>query len=127
MICIDSSALLAILLDEPSADACAALLEQDMRFIISAATLAEVLIVADRRGIGEEMSRMLERLGLQVFDVDQDAAIRVAQAYRRWGRGRHSAHLNYGDCFAYELASRNACPLLFVGEDFSKTDLESAL
>lgn len=73
------------------------------------------------------MSRIVEGLALQVFGVDEGAAIRVAQAYRRWGKGRHPARLNYGDCFAYELASRNGCPLLFVGDDFSKTDLESAL
>ncbi|MCI3131885.1 type II toxin-antitoxin system VapC family toxin [Phenylobacterium aquaticum] len=127
MICIDSSALLAVLLDEPEADACAAILGRDGPFIISAATLAEVLIVADGRGLGDEMSRLVEGLRLQVIDLDQPAAIRVAQAYRRWGKGRHPARLNYGDCFAYALAAHLDCPLLFVGDDFAKTDLKSAL
>ena len=50
-----------------------------------------------------------------------------AQAYERWGKGLHPAGLNFGDCFAYALAKEHSCPLLFIGDDFSKTDIESVL
>ncbi|HYI71714.1 MAG TPA: type II toxin-antitoxin system VapC family toxin, partial [Skermanella sp.] len=52
---------------------------------------------------------------------------RIAQAYERWGKGVHPAGLNFGDCFAYAVASEHSCPLLFIGDDFSKTDLRQAL
>jgi len=66
-------------------------------------------------------------LGFEVVGVDAAVARRVAAVYRRWGRGAHDAALNFGDCFSYDLARENGCPLLFVGEGFSKTDLERAL
>ncbi len=62
-----------------------------------------------------------------MIDVTKASAVGAAEAHRRWGRGRHPAGLNYGDCFTYELAARMNCPLLYVGDDFSKTDLASAL
>ena len=55
------------------------------------------------------------------------SARRISEAYARWGKGVHPAGLNYGDCFAYEVASERGCPLLFVGDDFSRTDLRSVL
>jgi ribonuclease VapC len=59
--------------------------------------------------------------------VTAATALRISAIYATWGRGRHPAALNFGDCFSYDTAKTHACPLLFVGEDFSKTDLESAL
>ena len=99
----------------------------DPEVIISAATVAEALIVAGRRGAAESMAQLLEIAGLRVIDLTKADALRAAEAYSVWGKGVHRAQLNYGDCFAYELASRHRCPLLFVGADFSKTDIESAL
>ena len=127
MICVDSSALLAIVLDEPKAHQCREALRGRTDLIISAATLAEVLIFGDGRGVADELGELVESAGMQVVEVTKASAIGVAAAYRMWGRGHHPARLNYGDCFAYELASRYHCPLLFVGDDFSKTDIESAL
>jgi ribonuclease VapC len=127
VICVDSSALLAIVLLEPEGERCRDALVSDPDVIISAATVTEALIVAGRRGAAEPMARLLEVSGLRVVDLTKDAAMRAAEAYSVWGKGVHRAHLNYGDCFAYELASRHRCPLLFVGDDFSKTDIESAL
>ena len=126
MIAVDTSALMAILLDEPKADACAAALEDDDRLLISAGTLAEALIVAERRNVGTEMERLVAGLGLEIVDVTPAAARRIAQAYRTWGKGSHPAALNFGDCFAYEVAKAHECRLLYVGDDFTRTDILSA-
>ena len=94
---------------------------------MSAATLAEVLIVGGAREVADELGELVTSAGMQVFDVTRRSALEVAIVYRTWGRGYHPARLNYGDCFAYELASRHQCPLLFIGDDFSKTDIKSVL
>lgn len=127
MICVDSSALIAVLLGEPAASDCARILAEEPELLISAATLAEAMIVAGSRGMAEELAQLVGVAELRVDDVTRDAALRVAEAYRRWGKGHHAARLNYGDCFSYELASRLQCPLLFVGDDFAKTDVRRAL
>jgi ribonuclease VapC len=95
--------------------------------VISAATVAEALIVATRRGVSAEMQELADQLGLEIVSVSAATAKRVGDVYRRWGKGRHPAGLNFGDCFSYDTAKTYACPLLFVGDDFSKTDLESVL
>lgn len=117
---------MAIVLGEPAADALKAKLAQEMDIVISAATLAEALIVSRGRGVQDEMGRMIEGLGVEVAPVTHAGARGVAEAYARWGKGVHPAQLNFGDCFAYELAKSRACPLLFVGEDFSRTDVTGA-
>lgn len=127
MIAVDTSALMAIVLDEAAADDCAASLEAEQRILISAATVAEALIVAGRRDVADEMLRLIDGLGLEVVSVTPASALRVANAYRRWGKGLHSASLNFGDCFAYEVAKEHSCGLLYVGEDFDKTDVERVL
>ena len=127
MIAVDTSALMAILLGEPQADACAAALEAEDAVVISAATAAEALIVAARRNIAAEMSALLDGLGFSMEAVEPAAAPRIAAAYARWGKRNHPAGLNFGDCFAYEIAEHHSCPLLFVGDDFAQTDLASVL
>jgi ribonuclease VapC len=127
LIAVDASALVAIVLDELPADACKAALRADEDRIISAATLAEALIVAGRRGVRDRMERLVEGLELQVALVDAASARRAADAYLRWGKGFHAAALNFGDCFAYELAKSHGCALLYVGDDFARTDVASAL
>ena len=127
MIAVDSSALMAILLSEPEADACATALEADPHVLISAGTMAEALIVAARRNLRDEMETLIEDLAIEVISVTPAAARRIAAAYEQWGKGVHPAGLNFGDCFAYEAAKEHACPLLFVGDDFTKTDIASAL
>ena len=127
MIAVDTSALIAIVRREAEAEACSrALLAQDA-VVISAATLAEALIVASRRDLGSQMISLIEGIQCVVDPVTEASARNVAEAYDRWGKGVHPARLNLGDCFAYEMASRLACPLLYVGDDFSKTDITSAL
>lgn len=127
MIAVDTSALMAILLGEPEAEACAEALETDDRIVISAVTAAEALIVAGRRGLGAEMAGLVDGLGLEIVSVAPAAARRVAGAYGKWGRGVHPAALNFGDCFAYETAKSSGCPLLFVGGDFARTDIAGVL
>ena len=126
MIVVDTSALMAIVLGEPDADRCVEALESAAELVISAATVAEALIVAGRRNVGPEIASLIDGLGFQIAPTSLSAARQVAQAYDQWGKGIHPAGLNFGDCFAYALAREKNCPLLFVGDDFSKTDLQAA-
>jgi ribonuclease VapC len=127
MIAIDTSALMAIVLGEAQADACIEVLEAETEVLISAATVAESLIVAARRKVAEEMARLVDGLGFVVVGVTLASARRIAAAYERWGKGVDPAGLNFGDCFAYAVAKEHACRLLYVGDDFSRTDLEGVL
>ncbi len=127
MIAVDTSALMAILLGESEASACADVLATNDRIVISAATVAEALIVARRRNLDAEMASLIDGLGLEIASITLAAARRVADCYAQWGKGVNPAGLNFGDCFAYEVARSHACPLLFVGEDFARTDVVSAL
>ena len=127
MIVVDTSALVAIVLQEAKAAACIKVLEMETEAFISAGTSAEALIVSIRRHVADEMVRLLEGLSIEIVTVTPASARRVAQAYGQWGKGVHPAGLNFGDCFAYALAKERSCPLLFVGDDFSKTDVASAL
>ena len=123
MIVVDTSALMAVVLNEPDSQRISEELENADDIAISAATMAECLIVAAMRNVGSEMQRLIDELGFEVASVTPAAAQRVARAYERWGKGVHPAGLNFGDCFAYALAEERACPLLYVGEDFSRTDI----
>jgi ribonuclease VapC len=127
MIAVDTSTLMAIVLGEPDADACIAVLEAETDLMISAGTVAEALIVAARRNVVDEMERLIDGLGFEIVSVTSASARRIAQAYESWGKGVHPAALNFGDCFAYEVAKEYGCRLLYVGEDFRTTDVESVL
>jgi ribonuclease VapC len=127
MIAVDTSALMAILLDESEADACMAAIEAADKLLISAGTVAEALIVADRRNLGVDMAELIDGLGFEIVPVTAASAPRIAAAYGRWGKGLHPAALNFGDCFAFDAAEERNCPLLFVGNDFSRTSIRSAL
>lgn len=125
MIAVDTSALMAIVLSEPAAERCIAALEEEKDVLISAATVAEALIVSRQRNVGEEVERLIQGLGLEIVSVTAASARRVAEAYEKWGKGAHPAALNFGDCFAYEVAKDRGCRLLYVGDDFKKVDIES--
>jgi|SRR5208282_4032600 len=127
MIAVDTSALMAIVLNESEAGACIAALEAEDDILISAGTVAEALIVSARRNVGAEVASIIDGLGFEVVTVTPASARRIAQAYEQWGRGVNPADLNFGDCFAYEVAKEHACRLLYVGDDFSKTDIEGVL
>jgi ribonuclease VapC len=127
LIAIDTSALIAILQGEPAAEACMDAIENADGIVMSAATMAEVLIVSARRELRSEMETFLSRLGLTVVEITPATAQRVADVYDVWGKGVHPAELNFGDCFAYEVAQSHNCPLLYIGNDFARTDIVSVL
>jgi ribonuclease VapC len=124
MIVVDTSALMAIVQREPAGEAC---IEVEADILLSAGTWAEALIVAGSRRLGAVMTTLVGGLGCQVVPVTRADAVAAAQAYAKWGKGNHPAGLNYGDCFAYALASERGCKLLFVGNDFSQTDIAGCL
>jgi ribonuclease VapC len=127
MIVVDTSALMAILLNEPKADDCFAALEAADGLMMSAATMAEALIVAARRNVREEMESLIDGLGIEIVAVTPASARRVALTYDRWGKGLYAAALNFVDCFAYEVAKAHGHRLLYVGDDFAQTDIGSVL
>jgi ribonuclease VapC len=123
---IDTSAILAIFLDEPDAADLERRIAEDPVRLISAATLVEAAIVIEARlgdPGGREFDLWLHRLGAETVPVDADQAETARRAWRRYGKGRHPAGLNYGDCFAYALAATRGEALLFKGNDFGRTDL----
>ena len=127
MIAVDTSALMAIVLNEPPATACRTAIGSDAPRLISAVTLAEALIVSARRGLSEEMGDVLRFVGAEIVPVTVHVSRQAAAAYASWGKGVHPARLNLADCFAYALARSRGCRLLYVGEDFAQTDVASAL
>lgn len=127
MIVVDSSALVEIIIDGPRAVACVAALEKAETVAVSAGTMTESLIVATGHSAERPLLALFERFGFDVVSVTQERAKAAARAYRRYGKGWHAAGLNFGDCFAYALAKELDCPLLFLGQDFSRTDVKVAL
>jgi ribonuclease VapC len=127
MTVIDTSALMAVLLDEPEAAVVSGTLATATLFSMSAGTLAEAHIVARRRGVGAAMAALIDGVGAEIVPVTRDFAHSAAKAYDRWGKGIHPAKLNLGDCFSYALAIERDSALLFVGDDFLHTDVRSAL
>jgi ribonuclease VapC len=127
---IDTSALVAILCDEPDASLFEAAIESDPTRLISSATLLETAIVIEAR-FGEEGGRELDLLihkaQIEIAPFDHEQVEIAREAYRTYGRGRHPAALNYGDCFAYALSTVRGEPLLYKGEDFAKTDIQRAV
>jgi ribonuclease VapC len=127
---IDTSALIAILLDEPDAGKIRAAIEAGFPRLLSAASLVEAsLVIESRKGEagGRELDLLLYRGAIEIVPVDRDQAELARVAWRRYGGGRHAARLNYGDCFAYALAKSRRSPLLFAGTDFAATDIEPAI
>ena len=118
---------MAIVLNEPTADQCIAALVAEEVILVSAGTVAEALIVSERRNVGDEVASLIDGLGLEIVSVTPASARRIARAYGQWGKGVHPAALNFADCFAYEVAKEHGCRLLYVGGDFAKTDVESVL
>ena len=125
-VAVDTSAIIALLFDESGADAIARVLDRARSAVMSAATLTELFIVAEaRRGqtAAEQASVVLERAMVDIIPVDQHTSQLAHSAFRRFGKGRHRAALNFGDCFAYALAAHFELPLLCVGDDFPHTDI----
>jgi ribonuclease VapC len=123
---VDTSALTAILLGEPDAPALLAALRTVPRIGLCAPNRTELLLVMQSRLGDAGPTRAKQLLALEqmrTVPLDEVLADAAADAYRRFGKGRHPAGLNFGYCFSYALASREQVPLLFTGDDFAKTDL----
>ena len=127
---IDASAVLAILLGERDAAAFAQAIENADDRRMSAAGYLEAALVIDNRGDAvaqREFDRFFLRSGITIEPVTLEQARLAREAYRDFGKGRHRAALNFGDCLAYALARAIEQPLLYKGRDFSHTDIQSAL
>lgn len=127
MIVVDTSALMAILRDEAMKLPCLKALQYEPDVYVSAGTLIEATIVSHGKQLGAEMVALLDEVRPIVMDVTAETALIAREGYLQWGKGVHSAGLNFGDCFSYALAKQLDCPLLYIGNDFSRTDIRSVL
>lgn len=123
---IDTSAITAILFDEDEAERMEIAIEEDPVRLLSAASLLETSIVIETRygePGGRELDLLLHRAQIEIASVDAALTDVARGAYRKWGRRRSPAGLNFGDCFSYALSKTSGEPLLFKGEDFARTDV----
>lgn len=126
---IATSALVAMLTDEPDAELFEARVADDPVRTMSTASYLETAIVIESRfgeSGGRELDLWLHRASVGLVAVSADQAEVARAAYRQYGKGRHRAGLNYGDCFSYALAKVSGQPLLFKGDDFGHTDIAAA-
>jgi ribonuclease VapC len=126
---LDTSAVLAILQDEAERIEFVALIEQAPRRLMSAVSVLEaVMVLEGRRGddAGSDLDLFLQRASIETVAFDQEQLLLARAAFRRFGKGRHPAGLNFGDCASYALAEWSGEPLLFKGTDFAATDVVPA-
>lgn len=126
---LDTSALVAVLFDEPERHEFVRIIAAAQRRLMSSATLLESSIVVEaRRGevAGRELDLFLHRAKVQTVAIDEEQVQLARAAWRRYGKGRHAAGLNFGDLFAYALARASGEELLFKGDDFAHTDVVAA-
>jgi ribonuclease VapC len=122
---IDTSAILAILLGEPEALRYAKAISEDPKRLIAVFTVLECAVVIEaRKGPhgARELDLLFHEAGIEAVGMDHEQVALAREAYRRFGKGRHRAQLNLGDCCSYALAKQTGEPLLFKGQDFSNTD-----
>ena len=127
---VDTSAVLAVLFDEPDAERFTKAIAEAPHCRMSAANFMEAaLVVEGRAGLagGHELDIFIERAAIELVPVSVEHAQAARRAWQRFSKGNHPAGLNFGDCFAYALAEVTGEPLLYKGEDFALTDVESAL
>jgi ribonuclease VapC len=123
---LDTSAILAVLLDEPERAAFVGRIEQADRRVVSTMTVLEAAMVLEgRKGddAGHDLDQFLARGDIEIVPFDQEQLAYARTAFRRFGKGRHLAGLNFGDCASYALAQWSGEPLLFKGTDFGATDV----
>ena len=123
---VDTSALFAILVGEDERDQFEDLILRSTTAVISVVSIVETVIALTRKQLNIEASDIdgvLSTLGIAVRPVDVNQGLLARRAFLQYGRGRHPARLNFGDCFPYALAKARSDTLLFKGEDFAKTDL----
>lgn len=127
MIAVDTSALIAIIKQEPLGDQCAAILTSAPAAIMSAGTLVEARIVAFSGGRIEDLDKIVAASISEIVPVTEERTRFISDVYAFWGKGIHPAGLNFGDCFAYATAKEFGFPLLYVGQDFARTDIAAAI
>ncbi len=131
LVVLDTSAVAAVILGEPDAEAfAAAMVRYTGELVLSAATQVELgIVIESRQGPAavDDLRALLARLAVAIEPFDERHAALALAAWRRFGKGRHPAALNLGDCFSYALAQTLGASLLFKGTDFSQTDVASAL
>jgi ribonuclease VapC len=126
VIAIDTSAILAILYKEPEYDDFVEIMIENDRCFVSVVGYFEASLVLVGRGVPEvvtELDAFIGRAGVEVVAFDYDLAMLAREAFLRFGKGRHPARLNLGDCVSYALAQTRGLPLLYKGEDFARTDV----
>lgn len=126
---IDTSALVAILFGEPEAEAFAELIEADPTRLMSLASVLEASIVVESElGAegGRELDALLQTVGIRREPVTVEQLAAARHAFRSFGKGRHPAALNFGDCFSYALSKTTGESLLFKGDGFARTDVSRA-
>ena len=126
----DTSAIVSVITNESDAPDFLAAMEQDGEILVSVGTAIELMTVAIGKGedIYRLASQFLQRSFVHLVPLDEEQLWVAAYAYRRYGKGQgHPAQLNFGDTFAYALASARRLPLLFKGNDFVQTDIRSAI
>ena len=127
---VDTSALVAILFLEPDGTKYEQSIHDADHCRLSAGNFLELFMVIERQaapGMAHQAEMFLSRAGIAVEPVTLEQAMIARQAFRDFGKGRHKAALNFGDCFAYALAKATGEPLLFKGDDFRKTDIVAAV
>lgn len=123
---IDTSVLIAILINEPETEQLIAALEKEETRLISAVSMVEAsIVILNRKGEAglRELDNLVSEAGINIVPVDQEQSMLARTAYIQFGKGRHPAKLNFGDCFSYALAVAQQQALLFKGDDFNKTDV----
>ena len=125
MIVADTSAIIAVLTAEPERQSFNEIMAADGQVLVSTASAVELLMVATGKGapVYHEAVGFLSESFIQLVPLDEEQMLAAADAFRRFGKGRHPAGLNFGDTFSYALASTRALPLLFKGNDFARTDI----
>lgn len=124
---IETSALVAILFDEPDAEHFEIAIESDPRRLMSTASVLETSMVVEARlgeAGGREFDLLLHKAQIEIVAFSAAQLEMARHAFRTYGKGRHPAGLNFGDCFAYALSKTSGEPLLFKGNDFAQTDVE---
>jgi len=127
---LDSSAVIAILFKEPEAERLAGMIRDADATAIATPTLVEAAIVAEGRtgpGMAEKLDALMDAIRPEIVPFTLAHAAIARDAWRRYGKGRHKAALNLGDCFSYALAKERGQALLFKGDDFAATDIEPAI
>jgi ribonuclease VapC len=126
-IAVDTSVIMAVCLQETGYNAYEDLLETTSELLMSAVTRVELGIVCAARSMSEKADLIVRTYGIEIIPFDEVMALAAIEAFERYGKGRHNAALNFGDCCSYALAKTRGIALLYQGADFALTDVVSAL